>query len=190
MIIIYHIIVDSSGSGSGLISILRPLLLPSRYYLCVSLPRQYINYLTTTIYATGISNNPSNIFFTSVTYLALRPLGAGVICAWISPSSSGSISASSSPSLIFCRLFSLASHRQSAPSVTASANIPTSPTTVSFCTCFCVVNSPIPRSAPHVSSNLLPFKRPNSSASRLGKDVNACPRCFRLGATVPWNLSV
>jgi len=62
MIIIYHIIVDSSGSGSGLISILRPLLLPSRYYLCVSLPRQYINYLTTTICTTGISNNPSNKF--------------------------------------------------------------------------------------------------------------------------------
>ena len=59
MLIIYYIIVDSSGSGSGLISI----LLHSRYYLCVSLPRQYINYLTTTIYATGISNNPSNNFF-------------------------------------------------------------------------------------------------------------------------------
>ena len=130
--------------------LLQPLLLPSRYYLCVSLPRQYINYLTTTIYATGISNNLSNIFFTSVTYLALRPLGAGVICAWISPSSSGSISASSSPSLIFCRLFSRASHRRSAPSATASANIlhfcRSAATTVSFCRCSRVVNSPIPRS--------------------------------------------
>ena len=74
------IIIDSIDSimyiysGSGLISILRPLLLPSRYYLCVSLPRQYINYLTTTIYATGISNNPSNIFFLPLLLISLYDL--------------------------------------------------------------------------------------------------------------------
>ena len=192
MVIVYYYI---SGSGSGLISILQPLLLlpTSSYYFCVSPPRQYVNYLTTTVYFRKYLI-VLLIKFRSITYLALRPLGAGVICAWISSSSSGSIAASSSPSLIFCRLFSRARHLRSAPSVTASARALhfclSAATTASFCKCSRVVNSPIPRSAPPVSSNLLPFNSPNSSSSRLGNDVNACPRCFLLFATVPRNLSV
>jgi hypothetical protein len=68
-----------SGSGSGLISILQPLLLlPSSYYLCVSPPRQYVNYLTTTVYFRKYLI-VLLIKFRSITYLALRPLGAGVI---------------------------------------------------------------------------------------------------------------